>query len=118
MGVTADVMARDSQASSGYWEIVRDALADLVRIMLTRCYDMDNYPTLCEHVRGLRLVCRLSIAFVKGRATAKFWIYLCGTLRVPQGPPGPMRGRPGGAAGYRGAAREVFDWVSHMIFGA
>ena len=33
LGVTGDVMVRDSQASTGYWEIVRDALADLVRIM-------------------------------------------------------------------------------------
>ena len=46
MGVTGDVMARDSQASSGYWEIVQDALADLVRIMLVRCYDQENFPTL------------------------------------------------------------------------
>ena len=37
MGVTADVLTRDSQASQGYWEIVQDALADLVRIMLLRC---------------------------------------------------------------------------------
>ena len=34
MGVTADVMARDSQASSGFWDIVQDALADLVRVQL------------------------------------------------------------------------------------
>ena len=54
LGVTADVMARDSQASAGYWEIVRDALADLVRIMLLRCYDKVNHPQLYNHVRGLR----------------------------------------------------------------
>ena len=53
-GVTADVLARDSQTSSGYWEIVQDALADLVRIMLVRCYDEQNYPQLYEHVRNLR----------------------------------------------------------------
>ena len=54
LGVTADVMARDSQASAGYWEIVRDALADLVRIMLHRCYDAVNYKQLYNHVRNLR----------------------------------------------------------------
>ena len=54
LGVTADVMARDSQASAGYWEIVRDALADLVRIMLIRCYDEVNHKQLYDHVRGLR----------------------------------------------------------------
>ena len=43
LGVTADVMTRDSQASTGYWEIVQDSLADLVRIMLVRCYDDKNY---------------------------------------------------------------------------
>jgi len=47
-------MARDSQASAGYWEIVQDALADLVRIMLVRCYDADNYPILHNHCRNLR----------------------------------------------------------------
>ena len=46
MGVAADVMARDSQTSTRYWEIVQDALADLVRIMLVRCYDEKNYPQL------------------------------------------------------------------------
>ena len=54
MNVTADVMARDSQASTGYWEIVRDALADLVRIMMFRCYDEENHKELYDHVRGLR----------------------------------------------------------------
>ena len=54
MNVTADVMTRDSQASTGYWEIVRDALADLVRIMLLRCYDEANYKQLYDHVHGLR----------------------------------------------------------------
>ena len=54
LGVTADVMARDSQASAGYWEIIRDALADLVRIMLVRCYDAVNHKQLYDHVRGLR----------------------------------------------------------------
>ena len=54
MGLSGDVMVRDSQASSGYWEIVRDALADLVRIMLVRCYDQEHYPQLYNHCRGLR----------------------------------------------------------------
>ena len=54
MQVTADIMVRDSQSSSGYWEIVRDALADLVRIMLERCYDEANHPMLYKHVRTLR----------------------------------------------------------------
>jgi hypothetical protein len=52
--LTADVLMRDSQASAGYWEIVQAALADLVRIMLLRCYDEENYPELCRHCRGLR----------------------------------------------------------------
>ena len=43
LGVTADVMVRDSQMSSGYWDIVQDALADLVRIMTARCYDEVNH---------------------------------------------------------------------------
>ena len=54
MGVTADVMTRDSQASSGYWEIVQDALADLVRIMLKKCFDKKENPHLYAHCRGLR----------------------------------------------------------------
>ena len=54
IGLTADIMTRDSQASTGYWEIVRDALADLVRIMLRRCYDEANHKVLYDHVRGLR----------------------------------------------------------------
>ena len=54
MGITADVLTRDSQASAGYWEIVQDALADLVRIMLLRCYDEQHYPQLYRHCRNLR----------------------------------------------------------------
>ena len=54
MGLTADVLMRDSQSSSGYWDVVQDALADLVRIMLLRCYDQVNHPQLYEHVRDLR----------------------------------------------------------------
>jgi len=54
MNVTGDVMARDSQASAGYWEIVQDSLADLVRIMLSRCFDEKNHPALVQHCRSLR----------------------------------------------------------------
>ena len=54
MGITADVLTRDSQASTGYWEIVQDALADLVRIMLLRCYDQQHCPQLYHHCRKLR----------------------------------------------------------------
>ncbi len=54
LGVTGDVLARDSQFSRGYWEITQDALADVVRIMLPRCYDQKNHPQLYNHVRGLR----------------------------------------------------------------
>mgnify|MGYP003331365156 CR=1 FL=1 len=54
MGVTGDVMVRNSQASTGYWDIVQDSLADVVRIMMARCHDQVNYRDLYEHVRGLR----------------------------------------------------------------
>ena len=54
MGITADVLTRDSQASAGYWEIVQDAVADLVRIMLLQCYDEQQYPQLYRHCRNLR----------------------------------------------------------------
>ena len=53
MNVTADVMARDCQSSAGYWEITQDALADLVRIMLERCFD-PSYVELYENCRNLR----------------------------------------------------------------
>ena len=54
MGVTADVLMRDSQSSAGYWEVVQDSLADLVRVMLRRCFDQEEYPTLYQHCRSLR----------------------------------------------------------------
>ena len=54
MGLTADAPTRDSQASTGYWEIVQDALADLVRVMVLRCYDQEQYPMLYNHCRNLR----------------------------------------------------------------
>jgi hypothetical protein len=61
MNVTGDIMTRDSQVSAGYWEIVQDALADLVRIMLVRCFDEENHKLLYDHCRNLRgqvwLVC-------------------------------------------------------------
>ena len=46
LGVTADVMMRDSLQSYGYWDIVQEALADLVRIMVVRCYDEANYKDI------------------------------------------------------------------------
>ena len=54
MNVTGDTMTRDSQVSAGYWEIVQDALADLVRIMLVRCFDEENHKLLYDHCRNLR----------------------------------------------------------------
>ena len=54
MNVTGDIMTRDSQVSAGYWEIVQDALADLVRIMLVRCFDEENHKLLYDHCRNLR----------------------------------------------------------------
>ena len=43
MGLTGDVLARSSQVSSGYWEIIQDSLADLVRILLERCYGQTGH---------------------------------------------------------------------------
>ena len=54
MGITGDVMARSSETSIGYREIVQDSLAYLVRLMLVRCYDGKNLKELYDHVRGLR----------------------------------------------------------------
>ena len=54
LGVTADVLTRDSQTSAGYWDIVQDSLADVVRIMLTRCFDEQGHPELHRQCRGLR----------------------------------------------------------------
>jgi hypothetical protein len=54
LGLTADVLTRDSQTSSGYWDIVQDSCSDLVRIMLGRCYDKYNHEVLYNHCRNLR----------------------------------------------------------------
>ena len=54
LGITADILTRDSQGSAGYWEIVQDSLADLVRIQMDRCFDKEGHPELYEHCRGLR----------------------------------------------------------------
>ena len=54
LGITADILTRDSQGAAGYWEIVQDSLADLVRIQLGRCYDKEGHPGLYNYVRGLR----------------------------------------------------------------
>ena len=67
IGVTADVMAGDSQTSTGYWEIFQDALADLVRIMMVRCCDEKTYPQMYEQVRNLRgqvWVCAFHSVFI------------------------------------------------------
>ena len=67
LGVTGDVMTRDSQASAGYWEIVQDALGDLVRIMLMRCYDEVNHPVLynaCQDLRGQVWLCAFPNLFL------------------------------------------------------
>ena len=50
MGITADVLTRDSQTSTGYWDVVQDALADLVRVMLLRCYDEQHYQGWIGHI--------------------------------------------------------------------
>ena len=63
LGVTADVLTRDSQTSTSYWEIVQDSLADLCRIMLERCHDEENFPELTRHCRGLRGSIRYLCAF-------------------------------------------------------
>lgn len=60
LGVTADVMTRDSQARAGYWEIVQDACADLTRVMLLRCHDEENHKALYDYCRGLRGQIRLA----------------------------------------------------------
>ena len=52
-GVTADVMARTSQLTAGYWEIAQDALVDVVRLMMQRCNDAEGYPELFKYVHGL-----------------------------------------------------------------
>ena len=54
LGLTGDVLTRDSQTSAGYWAIVQDSIADLARIMLSRCFDTENYPDLYNHCRNLR----------------------------------------------------------------
>ena len=66
MGVTADVMARDSQASAGYWEIVQDGLADLVRIQLDRCCDPahDELYNHCSNLRGETWLCAFPNVFI------------------------------------------------------
>ena len=51
LGVTADVLMRHSQVTSGYWEIVRDALADLVRVQMAKCHDREGHPDLYKAVR-------------------------------------------------------------------
>ena len=54
LGITGDILVRWSQSSTGFWDIVQDSLADLVRIMLVRCFDEENHPQLYSHTRNLR----------------------------------------------------------------
>ena len=54
MGLTADVLTRTNQSTETFWEDVQNALADVVRVMLTRCYDQEHFPTLYNHCRDLR----------------------------------------------------------------
>ena len=44
-----------SSLPSGYWEIVQDSLADLMRIMLVRCFDAEGHPEVFtpEHIQIL-----------------------------------------------------------------
>ena len=37
--LTADVPMRHSQVSTGYWDVVQDTGADVVRVMMLRCHD-------------------------------------------------------------------------------
>ncbi len=53
-GLTADVLARDSQTSTGYWENVQHAVADVVRVQLARCHDEENYTELYNNTKNLR----------------------------------------------------------------
>ena len=53
-GVTADVMARSSQVSSGYYEVIRDGQADVCRVMLDRCFDPAWDPELYQVCRGMK----------------------------------------------------------------
>ena len=74
IGVTGDVMTRDNQGSTGYWEITQDALADLVRVMLIRCFDEEKHPQLYRHCRNLRgefWVCAFPNVFIT--ITAAEW---------------------------------------------
>ena len=64
LGITADILTRDSQGSAGYWEIVQDALADLVRIQLRRCFDKEGHPDLYHYVRGLSGEAVWQVAFL------------------------------------------------------
>ena len=44
-----------SSLPSGYWEFVQDSLADLMRIMLVRCFDAEGHPEVFtpEHIQIL-----------------------------------------------------------------
>ena len=62
-GITADIMTRDYQGSSGFYDNHQDALADLVRIQLGRSFDKEGHPDLYHHVRGMRGGAAWQVAF-------------------------------------------------------
>ena len=37
--LAADGLMRHSQVSTGYWDVVQDTGADVVRVMMLRCHD-------------------------------------------------------------------------------
>ena len=77
-GITADILTRDSQGSAGYWEIVQDSLADLVRIQLGRCYDKEGHPDLYNYVRGLRGGAVWQVAFPNLFTCLSLWLPMSG----------------------------------------
>ena len=42
---------RTSQTSTGYWDIVRDSLSDLVRVQMWKCHDQQGHKELYDHCR-------------------------------------------------------------------
>ena len=101
MQVTADVMVRDARSSAGYWDIVRDTLADLVDMMLVRCYDEKNYPLLYQHVRDMR---------------GQVWLCAFPTLFITSAPvEWTFHGRISGAVLEMRFCRIVCHGASHVL---
>ena len=77
IGGTADTLMRDSQASSLYWDGIQDGMADLARVMLSRCFDADGYPELSKHCTSLRgqlwMVAFPNVFITIAPAEWKFW---------------------------------------------